>query len=131
MARDTHCLLEDRDNAKTKTKTDCLKDPTYATFLESRGFKDIKNHILTRQQVNFLLVNQIIPDQTKYKEKENFNLVDLFLVLVSFESTLGLLFSSDRSSCTDDGLLYIYPKQQPTFSDLEHLCLSILLQVSL
>ena len=36
--------------------------------------------------------------------------------------------SSDRSSCTDDGLLYIY---QPTFSDFEHLCLSILLQVSL
>ena len=41
------------------------------------------------------------------------------------------IVSSDRSSCTDDGLLYIYPQQQPTFSDLEHLCLSILLQVSL
>ena len=39
-----------------------------------------------------------------------------------------IFISSDRSSCTDDGLLYIYPA---TFSDFEHLCLSILLQVSL
>ena len=41
------------------------------------------------------------------------------------------LISSDRSSCTDDGLLYIYLSAAATFSDLEHLCLSILLQVSL
>ena len=36
--------------------------------------------------------------------------------------------SSDRSSCTDDGPQYI---RGATFSDFEHLCLSILLQVSL
>ena len=41
----------------------------------------------------------------------------------------SLLFSSDRSSCTDDGLLYI--RAAATFSDFEHLCPSILLQVSL
>ena len=39
------------------------------------------------------------------------------------------IISSDRSSCTDDGLLYI--RAAATFSDFEHLCLSILLQVSL
>ena len=37
--------------------------------------------------------------------------------------------SSDWSSCTDDGLLYI--RAAATFSDFEHLCLSILFQVSL
>ena len=40
-----------------------------------------------------------------------------------------IVVSSDRSSCTDDGLLYI--RAAATFSDLEHSCLSILLQVSL
>ena len=39
------------------------------------------------------------------------------------------IVSSDRSSCTDDGLLYIQ-SGKPTFSDLEHLCLSILLLLS-
>ena len=28
---------------KPKTKTECLKDPTIAMFLKSRGFKEIKN----------------------------------------------------------------------------------------
>ena len=30
---------------KTKTKTKCLKDPTYAIFLKSIGFKDINYDI--------------------------------------------------------------------------------------
>ena len=43
-----------------------------------------------------------------------------------------VIISSDRSSCTDDGLLYIRGGgAAATFSDFEHLCLSILLQVSL
>ena len=40
-----------------------------------------------------------------------------------------VIVSSDRSSCTDDGLLYI--RAAATFSDFEHLCLYILFQVSL
>ena len=62
-----------------KTKTKCLKDPTYAIFSESRGFKDIKYHILSSQPVNFSLVNQTRPDQ----DREDFNLADLILELVS------------------------------------------------
>ena len=31
----------------TKTKTECLKDSTYDIFSESRGFKDIKYHVLS------------------------------------------------------------------------------------
>ena len=81
MARDTHCLLEDRDNAKTKTKTDCLQDPTYATFLESRGFKDIKNHTLTNQP------RSTRPDQIQ--NEEDLNLADLNLAL----AFLFLLYS--------------------------------------
>ena len=58
-------------------------------------------------------------------------------LLISTDSLLTLysritvnvdIVSSDRSSCSDDGLLYIYPA---TFPDFEHLCLSKLLQVSL
>ena len=45
----------------TKTKTDCLKDPTYAIFSENSGFKDIKYHILSIQLVNFLFVNRTGP----------------------------------------------------------------------
>ena len=44
---------------------------------------------------------------------------------------MPVFVSSDRSSCTDDGLLYIRSSSSATFSDFEHLCLSILLQVSL
>ena len=55
----------------------------------------------------------------------------IFSICCCCSPDINTIISSDRSSCTDDGLLYIYPKQQPTFSDLEHLCLSILLQVSL
>ena len=52
--------------------------------------------------------------------------VVVFVVVVIVVSAV---VSSDRSSCTDDGLLYI--RAAATFSDFEHLCLSILLQVSL
>ena len=86
MARDTHCLLEDRDNAKTKTKTDCLKDPTYATFLESRGFKDIKNHTLTNQPWSTCCWSTR-PDQIQ--NEEDLNLADLNLAL----AFLFLLYS--------------------------------------
>ena len=55
------------------------------------------------------------------------------IMTISFRGGMNLkksilVISSNRSSCTDDGLLYIYPA---TFSDFEHLCLSLLLQVSL
>ena len=50
---------------EAKTKTNFLKDPTYAIFSESRGFEDINHHILTSQRVNFLLVNQTRLDQTR------------------------------------------------------------------
>ena len=58
---------------KTKTKKKCLKDPTYAIFLESRGLKNFKYYILSSQPVNF--VGQ--PDQTR----EDFNLANLILEL--------------------------------------------------
>ena len=31
-----------KTKTNTKTKTKCIEDPTYAIFLKSRGFKDIK-----------------------------------------------------------------------------------------
>ena len=60
-------------HVKKNTKTEYLEDPTYAIFLESRGFKDFKYHSLSSQPVNF--VGQ--PDQTR----EDFNLANLILEL--------------------------------------------------
>ena len=34
--------------SKTKTKTKCSKDPTYVMFFKSRGFKDIKYYISSK-----------------------------------------------------------------------------------
>ena len=49
-------------HVKTKTKTKCLEDPTYALFSESRGFKDIEHHILTVNWSTFYWSSR--PDQT-------------------------------------------------------------------
>ena len=46
-----YCRKEDDvfyHTVMTKTKTKCIKDPTYAIFLKSRGSKDIKYDIQTR-----------------------------------------------------------------------------------
>ena len=56
------------------------------------------------------------------------NVIDAEIITCNAPDVAVVIISSDRSSCTDDGRLYIYPA---TFSDFEHLCLSILLQVSL
>ena len=53
----------------TKTKTEGSRNPTYAMFLKSRGFKDI-NYDQTRP-------DQTRPDQTR----EDFHLADLILKL--------------------------------------------------
>ena len=56
---DLHYPLEDKDKDRGKDKDRVLKRPSiYALFLESRGFKHTKYHILTSQ----LFVGQ--PDQT-------------------------------------------------------------------
>ena len=49
----------------TKTKTKCIKDPTCARFLKSRGCRDFKCGILTGQPVNFSSVNQTRLDHTR------------------------------------------------------------------
>ena len=46
-----------KTNTHTKTKTKCSKDPTYAIFLKSRGFKDIKYDNMSADQTR--------PDQTR------------------------------------------------------------------
>ena len=38
---------------KTKTKTKCMEDPTYAIFLKSRGFKDTDAEI-TKTKTKFI-----------------------------------------------------------------------------
>ena len=50
----------DTVHIKTKTKTECLKDPTYAISASAicRGFKDIK-------YLSFSLVNQIRTEQDR------------------------------------------------------------------
>ena len=35
-------MTNTKTNTNTKTKTKCIDDPTYAIFLKSREFKDIK-----------------------------------------------------------------------------------------
>ena len=45
---------------KTKTKTECSKDPTYAMFLKSRGFKDIRPHLDRIQTRDFILADLIL-----------------------------------------------------------------------
>ena len=51
-------------HTKTKTKTKFSKDPTYGTFLKSRGFKDIKYDNMSTDQTR--------PDQTR-PDIEGFN----------------------------------------------------------
>ena len=68
---------------KTKTKKECLKDPTYAIFSESRGFKDIKYHILTSQPVNFSLIIPSSPSVPPLPPSvSHFDLADLILILI-------------------------------------------------
>ena len=38
----TNTKTKTNTNTNTKTKTKCIEDPTYAIFLKSREFKDIK-----------------------------------------------------------------------------------------
>ena len=42
---DTKTKTDTNTGTDTKTKTECLKDPAYAIFLRSRGFKDIISNI--------------------------------------------------------------------------------------
>ena len=50
---------------KTKTNAKCLNDPTCATFVKSRGYKDFKYDIPISQPTDLLSVNQTRPDKTK------------------------------------------------------------------
>ena len=68
---------------KTKAKTDCLKDPTYTTFLESRGLKDIKNQILTNQPRSTCCWSTR-PDQIQNEEDSNLADLNLFLLYSCF-----------------------------------------------
>ena len=51
-------MTKTNTHTKTMTKTKCSKDPTYAIFLKSRGFKDIKYDNMS--------VDQTRPDQINF-----------------------------------------------------------------
>ena len=88
-------------------------------------------------QLSLLGISDLVTDNTRKKLYFRFHLIMTLLFIWVLQhmkepSQITKIISSDRSSCTDDGLLYIYLYIYPaTFSDFEHLCLSILLQVSL
>ena len=67
-----YCRKEDDvfyHTVMTKTKTKCIKDPTYAIFSKSREFKDIKS-------------DQTRTDQDRSgQRREESNLADLILEL--------------------------------------------------
>ena len=60
----------------TKTKTEGSRNPTYAMFLKSRGFKNIKDDTHKSQTTSRPHPVQTKPDQTK-----DFILADLILEL--------------------------------------------------
>ena len=70
-------------HVKTKTKTECLKDPTYCY---------IKYHILSGQQVNFSIVKHTRPDLIADLILELAFLFTLFTSGTGFQKDIGQYF---------------------------------------
>ena len=42
-------------------------------------------------------------------------IITIIIIIISIFTIISVIVSSDRSSYSDDGLLYIYPQQRPLF----------------
>ena len=70
---------------------------------------------IARCKRKFLIM---IYDDIDFVIRDNLTKMDLFDDIDLDNDSKKMIISSDRSSCTDDGLLYIYPSAAaPTFSD--------------